>query len=32
MTEEIENVNMKSATSIKYEIRDAKIEGTPKSN
>jgi putative transcriptional regulator len=25
MTEEIENVNMKSATSIKYEIRDAKI-------
>ncbi len=25
MTEEIENVNMKSTTSIKYEIRDAKI-------
>ena len=26
MTEEIENVNMKSATSIKYEIRDVKKE------
>lgn len=26
MTEEIENVNMKSATGIKYEIRDARIE------
>jgi putative transcriptional regulator len=32
MTEEIENVNMKSATSIKYEIRDAKIEDPPKNN
>lgn len=32
MTEEIENVNMKSATSIKYEIRDAKSEDKPRSS
>ena len=35
MTEEIENVNMKSATSIKYEIRDVKkidFRGQPRTN